>query len=110
MLELLGASNNLPFTVALLVMLVIAAMEGVALLLGAGLSDVFDAMIPDMDIDLDVGVDATGASAFTRLLGWLHVGRVPVLMLLIVFLTAFGLIGLTLQSMVRGVIGGYLPT
>ena len=109
MLELLGASSNLPFTVALAVMFVIAVMEGAALLLGIGLSDVFDAMLPDMDIDLDVGVEASGASAFTRLLGWLHVGRVPILMLLIVFLTAFGLIGLALQGMTKAVIGGFLP-
>ncbi len=107
MVELLTSGNNAPFTVALLVMFAIAIAEGAAMVLGAGLSETLDAMLPD--IDLEVDLDATGSSVFTRLLGWLHVGKVPILMILIVFLTAFGLIGLVMQSMVKGVTGFYLP-
>ena len=39
MLELLTAPQNVAFTVALAIMLVIAIMEGVARFLGAGLSE-----------------------------------------------------------------------
>ncbi len=108
MLELLTAPQNVAFTVALTIMLVIAFMEGVAMFLGAGLSEFVDALLPEteFDVDLDMDVDA---SAFSKFLGWLRVGRVPVLMLMIVFLTAFGLIGLTLQSFVSGIVGFYLP-
>ncbi len=108
MLDLLMAGPNLPFVVALCVMLVIAVFEGVALLLGAGLSDAIDAMLPEIDLDVDFDADVS-PSTFSRLLGWLRVGRVPVLMLLVVFLTAFGLIGLVLQSFANGLLGGYLP-
>ena len=108
MLELLTAGPNLPFAVALCVMLVIALFEGIAMLLGAGLSDMLDAMLPEIDLDVDFDVDA-GPSTFSRLLGWLHVGRVPVLMLLIVFLTAFGLIGLVLQSFASSLFGTFMP-
>ncbi len=107
MLELITAGENLPFVVALSLMLAIAVAEGAAALLGIGLSDAIDAMIPD--VDLDVGLNADSSSTFTRLLGWLRVGRVPILMILVVFLTAFGLIGLTLQTMALGLFGSYAP-
>jgi hypothetical protein len=81
MIETLTAPGNLPFAVALIVMLLIGLVEA----LGLGAS----AVHLDMDADADVGGD---------LLGWLGVGRVPLLMLLVVFLAAFGLIGLTLQQ------------
>jgi len=106
MLDLLSSGANAPFTVALIVMFAIAIAELVALLLGFGLSDAVDALLPD--IDIDVGVNADAGSAFTRLLGWLHIGKVPLLMILIVFLTAFGLIGLVLQTLAKGVTGYYM--
>ena len=123
MFELLTATQNYAFTVALGLMLVIAVMEGAASFIGAGLSEFLDSLFPDldvgvdmdvdMDVEMDVGmdVDAVDASpsAFTRGLGWLRVGRVPMLIVLIVFLTAFGLIGLSLQSMAHGLIGECLP-
>ncbi len=107
MLELLTAGENLPFTVAIFVMLAIAIAEGAALLLGVGLSETIDALLPE--VDLDVGLNPDGASAFTRLLGWLHVGKVPVLMILIVFLTAFGLLGLAVQTVFNGMFGAFMP-
>ncbi|MBT8446075.1 MAG: YqiJ family protein [Gammaproteobacteria bacterium] len=111
MLALLTATQNFAFTIALGLMVVIAVMEGAASLMGAGLSQFIDAMLPDMDVDLqvDAGASEAAPSALTRLLGWMHVGRVPALVLLVVFLTAFGLIGLGMQSMVHGALGTYLP-
>lgn len=108
MLELLTATHNLPFAVALCMMLIIAVVEGVAMLVGVGLSDVLDAMLPEVDLELDFDADAS-PSAFSQFLGWLKVGRVPALMLLVVFLTAFGLMGLIVQASVHGVLGTYAP-
>ncbi len=81
MLEIIAAPANLPFSVALLVMLMIGAVEA----LGLGAS----AVHLDVHADVDGGGD---------LLGWLGVGRVPLLMLLVVFLALFGLAGLALQQ------------
>lgn len=81
MLEMLAAPANLPFSVALLVMLLIGVVE--ALGLGASAAH------------LDVHADADGGD----LLGWLGVGRVPLLMLLVVFLAVFGLAGLAIQQL-----------
>ncbi|HEX8307166.1 MAG TPA: YqiJ family protein [Allosphingosinicella sp.] len=81
MFEIIAAPANLPFSVALLVMLLIGAVEA----LGLGASAVH----------LDLHADADGGG---DLLGWLGVGRVPLLMLLVVFLALFGLAGLALQQ------------
>lgn len=80
MLEIIAAPANLPFSVALLVMLMIGAVE--ALGLGASAAHL------DLHTDLDGG----------DLLGWLGIGRVPLLMLLVVFLALFGLAGLAIQQ------------
>lgn len=81
MLEIIAAPANLPFSVALLVMLMIGAVEA----LGLGAS----AVHLDLHADLDGGGD---------LLGWLGFGKVPLLMLLVVFLALFGLAGLAIQQ------------
>jgi membrane protein implicated in regulation of membrane protease activity len=81
MLEIIAAPANLPFSVALLLMLMIGAVEA----LGLGASAVH--------LDLHVDGDVDGS-----LLGWLGVGKVPLLMLLIVFLALFGLAGLAIQQ------------
>ncbi|MCP4236269.1 MAG: YqiJ family protein [Aestuariibacter sp.] len=127
MFEFILATGNTPFAVALTVMFGIAILEGVTTLLGFAFSNVIDALIPEFDMDIDAGfdadIDATAGStlehghsadlgansALSRLLGWLRVGRVPVLILLVVFLTGFGLTGLALQSFVHGITGSLLP-
>ena len=81
MLEIIAAPANWPFSVALLVMLMIGAVEA----LGLGASAVH----------LDVGADVDGGG---DLLGWLGFGQVPLLILLVVFLALFGLAGLAIQQ------------
>lgn len=109
-MSFLFASQNLPFTVALMVMLVIALMEGTSLFLGAGITQVFDSMIPSIDLD---GLDApevSNSSGMTKFLAWLRIGKVPILITLIIFLTVFGLFGLILQSIFEGATGSLLPS
>ena len=123
------APENLPFTISIVMMLAIAALEGVTSLFGAGLSHIVDSLIPDTDVDFDVDVDVDvdadfdvdgpdadvdaietgGGSALTNVLGWLSVGKVPFLVLLVIFLTVFGMTGLALQGAVQTVTGTLLP-
>jgi len=81
-LDFLLLPETLPFSVALLLMLMIGAAEAFGL--GAGSLQI------EGDADLDVGPD---------LLGWLGVGKVPLLIVLVVLLATFGLIGIALQRL-----------
>jgi len=111
MFEFLLASENVPFATAIALMLIIGAFEGVGVILGMGLSDLLDSFIPDFELDKDVEVGELGSqNALSRLLGWLKVGKVPILMLLVVFLFAFGAVGYVLNFMANGLFGLLLPT
>jgi hypothetical protein len=130
-LEYFTAPGSIPFTSALLVMLGLLVFEIIALVNGLGLNDLVDDFIvsnvdmPDdlfdvgsdlsMDApdDLSTGIEGSGApeggSVIGRVLAWLYIGRVPVLMVLIVFLTVFSIFGLMAQSILRESVGFALP-
>ena len=110
MSNFLLASPNMPFTVALAVMLIIAFLEGASTLLGAGIFSFIDTFLPELDIDADLdSPDFESCGPFSKLLSWLRIGEVPAIMLLVIFLTAFGLIGLGLQSVAQRTLGSLLP-
>lgn len=89
--------DNVPFVAVLVLMLLIGAAEAVGL--GGGL-----AMGEGLDgLDGDVNVETPS------LLSWINVGRLPLLMLIVVFLFAFGLSGLIGQQVVAAVLGQPAP-
>ena len=94
MFEFFVAPENLPFSVALLVMLLIGAVEAIGL--GASAAHV------------DLHLDSDGHFGGDDLLAWLGVGRVPVLMLLVVFLALFGMAGITIQQVADAFTGSPL--
>jgi len=131
MWEFLTASQNAPFSAALAVMLLVTLLEVGGMILGATLSDMIDSILPDLDMDADVDLDVdlgadinadidadldtdfSGGSTPTNLihlLGWLSIGKVPVMILVMVFLTVFGLTGLLLQNFVYGTVGIFMPS
>lgn len=95
------APENLLFSVALLVMIGLAIIETLAVLLGGGASQLFDSFFHH-ELHIDVDGHAPGV------LSWLHFGRVPLFVLLIIFLTAFGLSGLMIQIFLKSVFGSPL--
>ncbi|WBQ13544.1 YqiJ family protein [Hyphomonadaceae bacterium BL14] len=112
-----------PFAVALIVMLAIAAAEIVGAMFGVAPSGVLDSMLPDLEVDaglsgagspLDADApsmpDAPGAGPLSAVLGWLCVGKVPILVLLIAFLTVFGLTGFAVQGLSGALFGFALPS
>ena len=109
MLDFILASENIPFSSALAIMLCIAALEGVGALFGLGISTFFESLIPDFDIDVD-GPDIQSSTTLSHFISWLRIGKVPFLILLIIFLTAFGLLGLVLQKLVLGITHAMMPT
>lgn len=111
-----------PFTVALIVMLAIGAIEVVALLMGFSPSAAVESALPEVDLpDLDIaeidvpdlpdGVNVPDGAAAVELgplsavLSWLSVGRVPLLVLLVIFLTAFALSGYAVQGIAVALLG-----
>ena len=75
---MLFAAETWPFTAATFLMLLIAIVEGIAMVVGATLSELLQHHLPDPWDNLH--------GPFDKLLGWLHVGRVPFLVLLVLFL------------------------
>jgi membrane protein implicated in regulation of membrane protease activity len=93
MIQFLTHSGTAPFSVALLLMVLLGVVEAI----GLGSSAI--------EVDIDPGE----AGAIASGLDWLNIGRLPLLMLLVVFLTVFGLAGLVLQGAALALAGGLLP-
>jgi hypothetical protein len=91
MFDFILAPENLPFAVALLLMLLIGAVEAIGL--GAGA------------VHLDGGADL---HADGDLLGWLGLGKVPLLVLIVVLLALFGIIGIAGQQLAAAFLGAPL--
>jgi len=97
--SLFTAPQTVPFGVALGLMIALAVIEGIGLFGAMSPSQWLENLVPD--VDAPDGLDGA--------LGWLHLGRVPVLVLLILFLLGFALCGYAVQLIARGLLGAYLP-
>jgi membrane protein implicated in regulation of membrane protease activity len=112
MLDFVSAGSNLPFTIALLMMLILAALEVLGFLFGLSAHGFLDGFF-DADHDMHAGhVDGSElvtVSLVDRFMGWLHFGKVPVLILFAVFLVSFGIGGYLLQGTLWAFTGMLLP-
>lgn len=104
MVRFLLLPDNLPFAVALGLMLALTLLEVAATLLGLGFSS-FHHDAPDLDHGIDHDLSADHDFDF---LHWLGFGKLPVLALLIIFLTLFGSTGLIVQSVAQSATGRVL--
>jgi hypothetical protein len=86
---------SLPFVAALGLLLLLGVIEGLSLLFGASAWHWLDGMIEHEPPD--------------GFLGWLHVGRAPLLVLLALLLTAFALGGFALNFVALALLGVPLP-
>jgi hypothetical protein len=98
-MEELVSPGNAPFLVAICMMVFIGAIGGLSLLIGTGLLSHLDSFFA---LHLD---HATPLFPGDNVLGWLHVGRVPLLVLMVLFLMGFSIVGLGLQWAVTGLVG-----
>lgn len=96
-MNILTAPETWPFGASLAVMVGLSIVEGAGLLLTYSPSHMLDSLLPDMPDSAD------GA------LGWLHIGTVPLLVLLILFLSGFAIAGYVLQASVQSISGSLLP-
>jgi len=97
----LTAIETWPFVVATVLLLIITAAEGLALLVGVSVFHWLDHWLPSLSQaehgPLDKG------------LGWLHVGRVPALALLVIFLAAFAMTGFALNMVAHRLFDLWVP-
>ena len=91
------AVETWPFGAALLLMLGLFIIEGSGLLFGSSPSEWLDGLMPDMPDSVEGP------------LGWLHLGQVPFLILLGIFLTGFSLSGYAIQAFSNTLLGYLLP-
>ncbi len=82
MFAVLGASDSVIFVSALILMLLIGAVQ----VIGLGSDFGIDAHV---EADVDANID---------LLGWLGIGTLPLMILMVVFLGLFGTIGLIIEQ------------
>jgi membrane protein implicated in regulation of membrane protease activity len=87
-----------PFSLAVGLLIGVAVAEAVALLIGASPLHWLGGELPDSPDAVPDGP-----------LGWLHFGRLPLLVILVLMLTSFALAGFAVQFVARGVTGAYLP-
>jgi tellurite resistance protein TehA-like permease len=97
----LFAAETWPFTAATFLMLLIAIVEGMAMVVGATLSGVLQHHLPDLSDNVH--------GPFDKLLGWLHVGRVPFLVLVVLLLAGFALTGFALNMVAHRFFGTWVP-
>jgi len=87
-----------PFLVATLVLLAVGVVEGLGLMIGSS---------PSQWLDHWVHLPEDGV--VESVLGWLHVGKVPFLALIVIFLATFSVIGFALNLVLHGLFGVYVP-
>lgn len=128
MLETFLSPDMTPFAVAIALMFIITAVELVGTMMGLSAASALDSLVPEFDVDMDVDLDidmdgdlsgspldtdavmdGPGPGPLSQLLGWIGVGRVPVLVLLVIMLTTFGLTGFAVQGVADAMTGHMLP-
>ena len=108
MINFLTLGQNIPFSVALMLLIMIAVLEVLSLFLGSGLSHFFHGICSDMEFHLNVQ-EAGAQSLMWKVLTWFQLGQVPVFILLLLFLSIFGISGLVLQHLSQKFFGVLLP-
>jgi len=107
MIEFILVGENLPFAVAIAIVVFIGLLEGVGMLLGFALSGLLDNLMPDADFDPDIEIGDHGA--FGELLTWMRIKEVPIIAIMIAFLASFSIAGLALQQVVFSLTGWLFP-
>lgn len=110
MWELFIHPSNLFFSVSLCLMLFLGVAECLLLIAGSSSQGFLDQFVPDQIIeaqhpDLNIQADQ---NIFVQFLDWLYLGRIPVLVWLIIFLTVYALFGFIAQSIIYQITGHYL--
>ncbi|MBK2267823.1 YqiJ family protein [Francisella philomiragia] len=103
------ASQNTPFSVTLLVLIIISSIEIIGTIFGMGLSHLCEMVFPSVDMPDHLPDLGSNHSFFGSIYSWLRVGNVPIIILLIAFLACFAVCGFILQYILFSSIGWLMP-
>lgn len=95
----LTSPHVFPFNIALGLIVFIAFLEGLGLMLSISPSSKLESLLPELDTD----------GPWDEALSWLHLGRVPMLVLLLLFLMGYAIFGYALQAVCLALFGHFLP-
>lgn len=110
MWELFIHPSNFIFSIALCLMLFIGLLECALLLFTGGSQGIIEQFFADHELhsaQADIGIEQD-VSLLTKTADWLGIGRVPLLIWLVVFLTSFALSGFILQAILNSLLGHVL--
>lgn len=101
-----------PFVIAGFVLLILLVVEIISFMFG-GMSGFLDNLLPDAlvdaDFDADMDMDAgTDLSLGLKALDWLYVGRIPTMILLILFIASFCITGILIQQVALAILGHFI--
>ncbi len=110
MWELFDTAAFAPFVIAGFVLLILLAVELLGFFFG-GISGFLDNLLPesliDADLDADMSVDSD-MSLGLKALDWLYVGRIPTMILLILFIASFCITGFIIQQLAYSFLGHFI--
>lgn len=98
-MNFLTSPSVFPFNIALGMILFVALLEGMGLLFSMSPSSKLESLLPEFDAD----------GPWEEALSWLHLGRVPLLVVLLLFLMGYAMFGYALQAVVLALFGHFLP-
>ena len=98
MWELFAHPSNIIFSISLCLMLLFGIFEICITLLGLGSQDFLNQFLPsDIGHQAEIGLESD-ASIISKSLNWLYLGKVPLFIWLIIFLTTYSLLGFFIQG------------
>jgi multisubunit Na+/H+ antiporter MnhC subunit len=98
-----------PFLFAIGLMVLLLLLELVTLLIGFSLTEHAGGLL-SAHAGIDHDADGSDLGVFGQCLSWLHVGRIPLLVILTLLLVGFALAGLSLQYAIHACFGFMLNT
>lgn len=102
--EFIKLPQNSVFLISIIIIIIMAFVEVISVLLGVSISEAIDNLLPDVEVEGDIEADLS-----VPVLDWLNFGKVPFLILIIIFLTFFGLSGFIIQGIFFKIFSVLMP-
>lgn len=101
------ADGVVPFSIALALMFFIGVLEIASFTFGLSVGAIIDDLLPDFEVEYEVEHPGH-MGPLAHLFSWLSIGKVPFMVLLVIFLVCFGLAGYMVQILSIQVFGAMI--